>query len=73
MREGNATVTAIMKTENEGFKHSGAVVAHSNCWSMLKGGLTLDSSGLAELYFEVYIFDISIYCCFIFLIYMLIL
>lgn len=43
---------AVVKT-NSGFSHAGAVVAQSGCWSMLKGGLTVDSSGPAEIYFEV--------------------
>ncbi|KAH9655658.1 GH10 domain-containing protein [Citrus sinensis] len=49
--EGAAPVTAVFKTIT-GFKHAGAVVAESKCWSMLKGGLSPDASGLAELYFE---------------------
>ncbi|KAK4284473.1 hypothetical protein QN277_001301 [Acacia crassicarpa] len=51
VNEGNVTVKAVFKTIN-GFKHAGATIAKSNCWSMLKGGLTADSSGPAELYFE---------------------
>ncbi|KAF7827513.1 endo-1,4-beta-xylanase 5-like [Senna tora] len=50
--EGNdAPVSAIVKT-SEGFKHCGTIFAESNCWSMLKGGFMVDTSGLAELYFE---------------------
>ncbi|XP_022725061.1 uncharacterized protein LOC111281644 [Durio zibethinus] len=49
--EGNAPVAAVFKTAT-GFKHAGAVVAESKCWSMLKGGFTSDASGPAELYFE---------------------
>ncbi|KAF1896470.1 hypothetical protein Lal_00034168 [Lupinus albus] len=49
--EGNAPVTAVVKT-SEGFRHAGVTVAESNCWSMLKGGLTADKSGPAELYFQ---------------------
>ncbi|OIW08847.1 hypothetical protein TanjilG_16428 [Lupinus angustifolius] len=49
--EGNVPVTAVVKT-SKGFIHAGATVADSNCWSMLKGGLTADKSGPAELYFE---------------------
>lgn len=52
MSEGAAPVTAVFKTIT-GFKHAGAAVAESKCWSMLKGGLSPDASGLAELYFEV--------------------
>ncbi|XWS68133.1 hypothetical protein CRYUN_Cryun04dG0064300 [Craigia yunnanensis] len=49
--EGNAPVRAVFKTVT-GFMHAGAIVAQSKCWSMLKGGLTVDASGPAELYFE---------------------
>ncbi|KAL9417707.1 hypothetical protein AB3S75_040654 [Citrus x aurantiifolia] len=49
--EGAAPVTAVFKTIT-GFKHAGAAVAESKCWSMLKGGLSPDASGFAELYFE---------------------
>ncbi|PON90535.1 Glycoside hydrolase [Trema orientale] len=50
-RSGNVTVTAVFKTSS-GFKHAGSTIAESNCWSMLKGGLTVDESGPAQLYFE---------------------
>ncbi|XP_058068723.1 endo-1,4-beta-xylanase 5-like [Magnolia sinica] len=49
--KGNAPVTAVFKTSN-GFKRAGAVAAKEGCWSMLKGGLTVDVSGPSELYFE---------------------
>ncbi|KAJ6896214.1 hypothetical protein NC651_022439 [Populus alba x Populus x berolinensis] len=49
--EGNVQVTAIFKTDS-GFKKAGSVFAEPKCWSMLKGGLTVDTSGPAELYFE---------------------
>lgn len=52
MSSGNAPVAAVLKT-NAGLKFAGAVVAESGCWSMLKGGLTVDASGPAQLYFEV--------------------
>ncbi|KAL6200450.1 hypothetical protein ACLB2K_030231 [Fragaria x ananassa] len=45
-------VTAIFKTSSGSFIHAGAIVAESNCWSMMKGGLTVNASGPAELYFE---------------------
>lgn len=48
----NVPVTAVFKTSG-GFIHAGSVVGESNCWSMLKGGLTVDQSGPAHLYFEV--------------------
>lgn len=50
--EGNAPVEAVFKTTT-GFKHAGAIIAESNCWSMLKSGFTSDASGPFELYFEV--------------------
>ncbi|KAL1215825.1 Endo-1,4-beta-xylanase 5 [Cardamine amara subsp. amara] len=51
VNKGNAPVRAVFKTNGE-FKLAGSVVAESKCWSMLKGGLTVDESGPAELYFE---------------------
>lgn len=55
MSEGSKIpVRAVFKTRH-GYKHAGAVIAKPNCWSMLKGGLTVDASGIAELYFEVLI------------------
>ncbi|XP_043688030.1 endo-1,4-beta-xylanase 5-like [Telopea speciosissima] len=50
--EGTVPVTAVFSTRCDGFIHAGAVVAESGCWSMLKGGLTVNSSGPVELYFE---------------------
>ncbi|KAH7518113.1 hypothetical protein FEM48_Zijuj09G0136100 [Ziziphus jujuba var. spinosa] len=49
--KGNVPVTAVFKT-NTGFIHAGAIVAESHCWSFLKGGVTVNASGSAELYFE---------------------
>ncbi|PIA51227.1 hypothetical protein AQUCO_01100218v1, partial [Aquilegia coerulea] len=49
--EGSQTVTANVET-TRGHSTAGAVVAKSGCWSMLKGGLTVESSGPSELYFE---------------------
>jgi hypothetical protein len=48
----NVPVTAVVKT-TKGFKFGGAIFAEPNCWSMLKGGLIADTTGAAELYFEV--------------------
>ncbi|CAN1285015.1 Endo-1,4-beta-xylanase 5 [Linum perenne] len=51
--QGSVPVTATFKTSsNNGFVDAGAVVAESGCWSMLKGGLTVNVSGDAELYFH---------------------
>ncbi|KAL6213245.1 hypothetical protein ACLB2K_012692 [Fragaria x ananassa] len=44
-------VTAVFNTPT-GFVHAGITIAESNCWTMLKGGLTVNASGPAELYFE---------------------
>ncbi|KAL9819766.1 putative endo-1,4-beta-xylanase [Arabidopsis thaliana] len=49
--KGKAPVKAVFK-KNGQYKVAGSVVAESKCWSMLKGGLTVDESGPAELYFE---------------------
>lgn len=53
VNSGNESVTAVFKTTSSGFKAAGSVIAKSKCWSMLKGGFTVDESGPAELYFEV--------------------
>lgn len=50
-KEGLADVVAIFKTGGK-FIHAGAIEAKAGCWSMLKGGLTVDDTGSAELYFE---------------------
>jgi len=51
--KGNAVVTAIFKT-SQGFKPAGLVIAQAGCWSMLKGGLSVDfAGGPVELYFQV--------------------
>ncbi|KAL5988224.1 hypothetical protein ACLOJK_035987 [Asimina triloba] len=49
--EGNTPVAAVFKTRG-GFVHAGSVAPQSGCWSMLKGGLTVEISGLYQLYFE---------------------
>ncbi|KAM7275187.1 hypothetical protein ACFE04_017053 [Oxalis oulophora] len=51
INHGEAPVTAVFKTVS-GFIPAGAIVAEANCWSMLKGGLTVNFSSLAQLYFE---------------------
>ncbi|XP_057965323.1 endo-1,4-beta-xylanase 5-like [Malania oleifera] len=49
---GKAAVAAVFKTKT-GYKPAGAIVAESGCWSMLKGGVTMDApSSTAHLYFE---------------------
>ena len=56
MSSGNVTVTAVFSTST-----AGSTIAESNCWSMLKGGLIVDESGPAQLYFEVrkYVFILN--------------
>ncbi|XP_018448450.1 endo-1,4-beta-xylanase 5-like [Raphanus sativus] len=49
--QGNSPVKAVFKKSGEN-KLAGSVIAESKCWSMLKGGLTVDESGPADLYFE---------------------
>ncbi|KAJ3673961.1 hypothetical protein LUZ60_005953 [Juncus effusus] len=51
VNKGNVDVRAVFKTSN-GFVHAGAIEAKSSCWSMLKGGITVNTTGPAELYFE---------------------
>ncbi|CAN0920751.1 Endo-1,4-beta-xylanase 5 [Linum grandiflorum] len=55
--QGSVPVTATLKTSSNnknGFVEGGAVVAESGCWSMLKGGFTVDVSGEAHLYFHTH-------------------
>lgn len=48
----NVPVSAVFKT-SQGFKPAGSVIAQAGCWSMLKGGLTVDfASSPAELFFQ---------------------
>ncbi|KAI3496815.1 hypothetical protein L1887_39192 [Cichorium endivia] len=47
----DATVVATFRTPT-GFYEAGSTKAKSGCWSMLKGGLTVNQSGSAQLYFQ---------------------
>ncbi|KAE8712919.1 putative Glycosyl hydrolase family 10 protein [Hibiscus syriacus] len=49
--EGESEVRAVFKTVT-GLKRAASTVARSRCWSMLKGGLTVNASGPAELFFD---------------------
>ncbi|XP_050366316.1 endo-1,4-beta-xylanase 5-like [Argentina anserina] len=49
---GNSVAVAAMFKTASGFVRAGEIIAESSCWSMLKGGLTVEASGNAELYFE---------------------
>ncbi|KAI4318437.1 hypothetical protein MLD38_032140 [Melastoma candidum] len=51
LSDGEIPIRAVLKTRT-GFRHIGVVEAKSGCWSMIKGGITADSSGVAQLYFE---------------------
>ncbi|KAL3814316.1 hypothetical protein ACJIZ3_015584 [Penstemon smallii] len=48
---GNADIAAVFKTQSS-YETAGWVVAQKGCWSMLKGGLVVNVSGPADLYFE---------------------
>ncbi|CAM8908211.1 unnamed protein product [Rhodiola kirilowii] len=43
LSEGSAPVTAIFKTSSGGYWPAGVVFSEAGCWSMLKGGLTVDA------------------------------
>ncbi|KAH0767173.1 hypothetical protein KY290_003076 [Solanum tuberosum] len=47
----DATIAVIFKTQG-GFQHAAWANAKSGCWSMFKGGLVVNASGPAQLYFE---------------------
>ncbi|KAF2294405.1 hypothetical protein GH714_010499 [Hevea brasiliensis] len=49
--KGRIPVSAVFKTQT-GYILAGSIFAESSCWSMLKGGFTVDASGSAQLYFE---------------------
>ncbi|GJV91819.1 cytokinin dehydrogenase 3-like protein [Tanacetum coccineum] len=48
---GEATVLATFRT-HRGFYDAGSTIGKSGCWSILKGGLTVNESGSALLYFQ---------------------
>ncbi|MCD7460336.1 hypothetical protein HAX54_043329 [Datura stramonium] len=48
----DANVAVIFKTQS-GFQHAAWAIAKSGCWSMFKGGLVVNASGPAQLYFEI--------------------
>ncbi|CAI9770072.1 unnamed protein product [Fraxinus pennsylvanica] len=49
--EGKETVAAFLKTPDQESIIVGSVIAKSGCWSMLKGGFTVDQNMKAQLYF----------------------
>ncbi|KAL4581112.1 hypothetical protein LXL04_017321 [Taraxacum kok-saghyz] len=50
--QDDGTVVATFKTATGFFYDAGSTKAKSGCWSMLKGGLTVNESGPAQLYFQ---------------------
>ncbi|GFQ08544.1 endo-1 4-beta-xylanase a [Phtheirospermum japonicum] len=56
---GKADVAAIFKTEAS-YETVGRAIAQKNCWSMLKGGLVVKTSGPAQLYFETNNTDVDL-------------
>ncbi|KAF3668370.1 putative transcription factor bHLH84-like [Capsicum annuum] len=48
----DANVAVIFKPQS-GFQHAAWGIAKSGCWSMFKGGLVVNASGPAQLYFEI--------------------
>ncbi|CAI9769166.1 unnamed protein product [Fraxinus pennsylvanica] len=55
---GQAHIAAIFKTRT-GDRPAGWVMARQGCWSMLKGGIVVDASGLVELFFQVERWEVS--------------
>ncbi|KAL3830902.1 hypothetical protein ACJIZ3_019704 [Penstemon smallii] len=52
--DGKANVSALLKTSNNAQLITvGSVIAKFGCWSMLKGGFTLDQDTVAQLFFRV--------------------
>ncbi|CAI9769997.1 unnamed protein product [Fraxinus pennsylvanica] len=49
--QGEAHVAAMFKTQT-GYQIAGWTMAQKGCWSMLKGGIVVNSSSPAYLYFE---------------------
>jgi hypothetical protein len=50
--KGSADIRLTVKTVT-GFVAAGSAMAKESCWSFLKGGFTVKTSGPAEIYFEV--------------------
>lgn len=48
----DAYIAAMFKTKTE-IRTAGWVIARQGCWTMLKGGFTLNISTPVEFYFEV--------------------
>ncbi|MCL7023727.1 hypothetical protein MKW94_003891, partial [Papaver nudicaule] len=52
INKGNEAVSAIFRTKDGQLLHAGTVLAKSGCWSMLKGGISTNTTSHADLYFE---------------------
>ncbi|XP_073128151.1 endo-1,4-beta-xylanase 5-like [Henckelia pumila] len=48
---GEAHIAAMFQTKDS-YETTGWVIARNGCWSMLKGGLVVNASGPADLYFQ---------------------
>lgn len=67
MSHGESEVVAVFKTSCD-YVHAGWTIAQSGRWSMLKGGLVVNGSGPAELYFHVHFFHLNFFFTFKFFI-----
>ncbi|XP_025884753.1 endo-1,4-beta-xylanase 5-like [Solanum lycopersicum] len=56
----DANVAVIFKTQS-GYQHAAWGIAKCGCWSMFKGGLVVNASGPAQLYFETNNTEIDIW------------
>ncbi|KAJ1298329.1 hypothetical protein BS78_01G444400 [Paspalum vaginatum] len=50
--KGTGDITAIIVTPDGKFNTAGAIVAQSDCWTLLKGGATSFSEGKGDLFFQ---------------------
>ena len=53
LSKGTGDITAIIVPPDGKFITAGAIVARSDCWTLLKGGATTSSEGKGDLFFEV--------------------
>ena len=53
LSKGTGDITAIIVPPDGKFITAGAIVAQSDCWTLLKGGATAYSEGKGDLFFEV--------------------
>ncbi|KAK4424268.1 Endo-1,4-beta-xylanase 5-like [Sesamum alatum] len=58
--EGNADIAAVFRTQNN-YETAGWVTAQKGCWSMLKGGVVVNASGPADLFFQSNNTDVDIW------------